>query len=227
MSSDSNFLTVGNAPLPEVRLLASATTLQSQTNQIEMNFHASRGAIPGIAYVANTDIAYMNYRAYNTGTTTFNQVSTTTVSVDALINGSNSLPGRIVFSVAGQNTGAEKFVGLNSYGAFGGCLGLAFTPMNAADITTFLGGAAIFPAGSAAGAIIYNSDAGCVQIHINGNFRNVVHYVGAAPATSKGASGDRKGMVFATSAYVYTCYADYTNGTVDIWARTATTGSTF
>ena len=52
-------------------------------------------------------------------------------------------------------------------------------------------------------------------------------YVASAPATSKGASGDKKGMVFASSGYVYVCYADYTDGLSDIWARTATTGATW
>lgn len=53
------------------------------------------------------------------------------------------------------------------------------------------------------------------------------YYASAAPASSKGQPGDLKGTVFATSAYIYICYADYTTGTNDIWTRTAITDATW
>jgi hypothetical protein len=54
-----------------------------------------------------------------------------------------------------------------------------------------------------------------------------VSYTYAAPPSSKGSVGDKKGMIFATTANIYVCFADYTFGAVDIWARTATTGQTW
>ena len=47
---------------------------------------------------------------------------------------------------------------------------------------------------------------------------NAVVYVASAPATSQGADGDIKGMVFATGTDLYICYANYT-GSSDIWTR--------
>lgn len=41
-----------------------------------------------------------------------------------------------------------------------------------------------------------------------------------APSTSKGAAGDRAGMVAFSSTYIYYCTADY-DGTTDIWSRVA------
>jgi hypothetical protein len=75
--------------------------------------------------------------------------------------------------------------------------------------------------------LVFNSDLGTLEINTGSNWRQIPMYAAAAPASSKGASGDKKGMTFATSSYVYVCYNDYTNGVADIWARTATTGSTF
>ena len=40
-----------------------------------------------------------------------------------------------------------------------------------------------------------------------------------APSTRKGAAGDVKGMVHATATTLYVCFADYTNGTPDIWGK--------
>ena len=40
-----------------------------------------------------------------------------------------------------------------------------------------------------------------------------------APATSKGASGDKAGMVAFSSTAIYYCKTDYTTGTADIWNR--------
>ena len=52
-------------------------------------------------------------------------------------------------------------------------------------------------------------------------------FISSAPATSKGASGDKAGMIFAASGFVYICYADYTTGSADIWAKVATVGATW
>jgi hypothetical protein len=48
-----------------------------------------------------------------------------------------------------------------------------------------------------------------------------------APTTSKGAAGDRVGMLAAGAGYIYACTADWTNGVADIWSRTAITASTW
>ena len=50
---------------------------------------------------------------------------------------------------------------------------------------------------------------------------------GIPPTSSKGAIGDKVGMIAADSGYLYVCTADYTNGTPDIWSRTAITASTW
>jgi hypothetical protein len=50
---------------------------------------------------------------------------------------------------------------------------------------------------------------------------------GIPPTSSKGAIGDKVGMIASDSGYLYVCTADYTNGTPDIWSRTAVTASTW
>ena len=49
----------------------------------------------------------------------------------------------------------------------------------------------------------------------------------SVPATSKGAIGDRVGMIAAGSGYLYVCTANYTTGVADIWSRTAIAASTW
>jgi len=44
-------------------------------------------------------------------------------------------------------------------------------------------------------------------------------------ASSKGQVGDKKGNIYATGNYIYMCYADYTTGSADIWARIQTTST--
>jgi hypothetical protein len=227
MSSASLVLTLGNATLPEMLLLSTAHTLRSQTSQTILNLFSSIGATPGSPYTANTDVSYVNFKAWSTSGASYSQVGTITVSVDGNIGGNNDLPGRMVFAVGGQTYGTQQYLALTSYGYLSGPQGLLLTALTNATTSAFAAGAAYLPAASVNGTIIYNSDAGSIQAYINGAFRNFVSYSSSAPTSSKGAAGDRKGMVFATSAYVYTCYADYTNGIADIWARTATTGSAF
>jgi hypothetical protein len=48
-----------------------------------------------------------------------------------------------------------------------------------------------------------------------------------APASSKGVEGDRAGMIATGGGYLYVCLADWTNGSADIWSRTAITASTW
>lgn len=52
-------------------------------------------------------------------------------------------------------------------------------------------------------------------------------YVNTPPPTSKGIFGNKIGMIHANSSSVYICYANYTNGTVDIWAKINTVGGTW
>jgi hypothetical protein len=47
------------------------------------------------------------------------------------------------------------------------------------------------------------------------------------PATSKGRAGDKIGMSVTDGAHIYICYADYTTGADDIWAKVATVGVTW
>lgn len=45
------------------------------------------------------------------------------------------------------------------------------------------------------------------------------------PTSSKGQSGDLKGLMSSDGTYLYVCFADYTTGTDDIWARISTGGT--
>lgn len=45
------------------------------------------------------------------------------------------------------------------------------------------------------------------------------------PTSSKGQSGDLKGLMSSDGTYLYVCFADYTTGTNDIWARISTGGT--
>jgi hypothetical protein len=49
----------------------------------------------------------------------------------------------------------------------------------------------------------------------------------SVPTTSKGLIGDRVGMIAAGSGYLYVCTANWTNGTPDIWSRTAISATTW
>ena len=45
------------------------------------------------------------------------------------------------------------------------------------------------------------------------------------PTSSKGQSGDIKGLMSSDGSYLYVCIADYTTGTDDIWAKISTGGT--
>lgn len=47
------------------------------------------------------------------------------------------------------------------------------------------------------------------------------------PTSSKGQSGDIQGLIASDGSFVYICYTDYTTGTNDIWAKVATTSTTW
>lgn len=49
----------------------------------------------------------------------------------------------------------------------------------------------------------------------------------SVPASSKGVSGDKLGMLAADASYFYVCTANWTDGVADIWSRTAITVSTW
>jgi hypothetical protein len=53
------------------------------------------------------------------------------------------------------------------------------------------------------------------------NAPRVALYVNAIPSSAKGQAGDKKGMMIATSQYIYMCFQDYTDGIADIWLRSA------
>lgn len=50
---------------------------------------------------------------------------------------------------------------------------------------------------------------------------------GSTPSSSKGSSGDVQGDIVVTQSYVYYCYASYSTGLNDIWARVAMTAGTW
>ena len=50
---------------------------------------------------------------------------------------------------------------------------------------------------------------------------------GSVPSTSKGQTGDLAGMFIIDNTYIYYCTADYTDGTSNIWNRTAQTSGTW
>jgi hypothetical protein len=41
------------------------------------------------------------------------------------------------------------------------------------------------------------------------------------PSTARGEPGDKAGMILVAGAYLFYCYADYTDGTVPIWQKTS------
>ena len=47
------------------------------------------------------------------------------------------------------------------------------------------------------------------------------------PATSKGIAGDKKGTIISNGPNLFVCYRDYTDGTLDIWSRVNTVGTTW
>ena len=51
-------------------------------------------------------------------------------------------------------------------------------------------------------------------------------YADEEPTTSIGSAGDMPGMIFATSLFVYVCYATY-DGVSNIWAKSPTVGDTW
>ena len=48
---------------------------------------------------------------------------------------------------------------------------------------------------------------------------NLLTYAVSAPTSSKGASGDKAGTIYATTDTVYVCFNNYVNTTTSIWAK--------
>lgn len=55
-----------------------------------------------------------------------------------------------------------------------------------------------------------------------GNLFSSMSQFSAAPTTSVGAAGDKKGMIAFDSSYLYICTANYT-GSANIWKRSSIT----
>jgi hypothetical protein len=51
--------------------------------------------------------------------------------------------------------------------------------------------------------------------------------VATVPTTSKGVAGDVKGMIVASATDLYYCFADYTNGSPDIWGKITFTSTSW
>lgn len=193
------------------------------TNISKIIFNSSRGTLESPVNSSTGDVtgAVTFASWYNT---TYETVSTIFGGLDALAAGSSPYPGRIAFQVRDQN-GTFKTSFLNSFGLFSSQSLQAQGYTNSEKLgllTTFTGNEALLN-----GTIIYNSTTKHFEVCADSGFVNVPTYVNSAPSSSKGASGDLKGMIFAASDYVYICYADYTDGLSDIWSRVATTGATW
>ena len=51
--------------------------------------------------------------------------------------------------------------------------------------------------------------------------RTIIPMNAPYPSTARGAAGDKAGMIVVAGAYLYHCYADYTDGTTAIWQKVA------
>jgi hypothetical protein len=72
-----------------------------------------------------------------------------------------------------------------------------------------------------------NISSGTIFNFTSGSLLGAVGWATKQPATSKGAVGDRQGMIYANSNTIYVCYTSYTDGAKDIWAKTATVSTTW
>ena len=54
-----------------------------------------------------------------------------------------------------------------------------------------------------------------------GDGRTKIPHTSSGPSTARGEVGDKAGMILVSGAYLFYCYADYTDGTVPIWQKTA------
>ena len=92
---------------------------------------------------------------------------------------------------------------------------------------------------SAAGSNLDLSDNKIEAINSNGNIELTPNAAGRVivvddsitintsktPSTSKGAAGDKSGMVAWDANYIYVCTANYTDGVANIWKRASIGGT--
>lgn len=71
------------------------------------------------------------------------------------------------------------------------------------------------------------TDLTSLQIQTGAYVSTASYFTGVLPTSSKGQAGDRPGFFYANGNYVYICYSAYSNGAADIWARVATTSTTW
>lgn len=125
------------------------------------------------------------------------------INIGGTANDGTGDPLRTAFTKANQN-----FAELYAKGAAGSNLDLSD---NKIEATNSNGNVELLPNG--AGRVVIVDD----SITIN---------TSKTPATSKGISGDKAGMVAWDANYIYVCTANYTDGVANIWKRAAI-GSTW
>lgn len=145
-------------------------------------------------------------------TLSFSSTATTSTNLVGSLGAGFNANTLTVVSVAGINIG-DTFKLYTTETSVHTVFGIT-TTTNQLTTTPFNPSAAIAAGVTAGSEIVFNKGV------LTGN----VSYTYAAPPSSKGSFGDKKGMIFATTANTYICFADYTFGVTDIWARTATTG---
>jgi hypothetical protein len=62
---------------------------------------------------------------------------------------------------------------------------------------------------------------GCKTWEFGADGRTKIPHGSNGPSTARGAAGDKAGMILVSGAYLFYCYADYTDGTVPIWQKTS------
>ena len=189
----------------------------------DLSLSSSKGTLTSpTVHAADDTIGSVTFRTW--GGSDYVRGVTVSAEIDSAVTGTELNPTRAIISANAQNTGDFAFLAINSWGLFSGPKATQIYPQTSAQRTTIAGSTVL---GTTAGMLVFNSDLGSLEVNTGSTWNQIPMYVASAPATSKGASGDKKGMVFASSGYVYVCYADYTDGLSDIWARTATTGATW
>jgi polyisoprenoid-binding protein YceI len=194
------------------------------TNVPKINFESSRGTVASpTAIQLNDTIGAVTFNGWNGTAYRLNAIIQ--AGLDSITTGSETAPGRLTIQVRSQ-TGSFSTASLNSFGVFSSTAfqanGQTQTQLDGI-ISTFSSNLSLLY-----GLINYNTTKNQFQVYQGGDgLLGLITYARGIPISSKGSAGDVAGMVYATSSYIYTCYANYTTGTNDIWARAATTGTTF
>lgn len=108
-----------------------------------------------------------------------------------------------------------------------GCLGWdGAAPVGGGELMWVVDGTVEAGKVPAKAELYITNDAGATSVGLtvekNGNVKAAGALItsgGTAPATSKGAVGDKKGTMIVSGDYLYFCVADYTDGVADIWKR--------